>query len=502
MNSQLKLKNILIDIYEYICKRIAIVDKFGDYSFANIVALILILISFYPHLKTLDVPLYEDELYHVTDDVAYGEISSIDPFDNNYEFLGHPPGYRITLFLWFKIFPKSSYSARAMAILISFVTLLFLFLILKERLSFLYCLILTLSVHLVPSYSLSINSATGNMHEILLIFMCIYFTLKKKYILTSVIFLFLTMSRETGLSFLALFLVVICFEKMALKEKVKVSLIALLPGVLALAYFFIKNYILFDIFSNHPYATDKLAHIPKNYGFFEINDYKLKNLKVIIRAFNDRMLQSYFVICVVANLVIMFKSLKEIYRHKVISHLNLIPFLLVFISFIFLTFYSLYGDHVSRDLLICYMLFLVNLGVMLDLSFKKFGKLIFIIFISAVVIARGSIVQIFTNPLFVKNYVFHAKKIQKLVDKENICLPWPFNFAMDEIHEWFDTPIEFENECTSTRYFALHNSVHKSINDKRRTIIKEHNAKKVYHFKFEDRWLELYKTEKEVDVSY
>lgn len=455
-----------------------------------------------------NLPLVHDELYHVNDRVVAGELSTINPYSSKYQFLGHPPGYRISLLLWFKLFPGTHISARYFSALMTVGSLIIVFVVLSRFSNRLSSLSVPLFFLVSHAYVKLGNSVTGNMHEFMLLLLCLYFYINRKMTLMALFFLFLVASRESGLSFAIAFFLMELDRKRSIKNVVMSCFKWLGPGLLLFAIFALLNYLDKGHIIGHPYAHGGLAHLPENFGLLTFNDYKFKNFLSIVNNLNFYLSGSekpyLYIVGLIQLILISFLLFKNylgrwgtLYQKLQQPEVRELIIFTTSINLAYFIFYSLYGDYVLRDLIPCLILIPLSLYLFIFLVSSRYYGLACIILITLFLINRGYVIARSNYAKSILDLKDQAREMEERFEGLTVCYPWPFRLAHEKVHGLFSVPFKTQFSCKEAHVWPIFKFQSNEMNEFVKSLIDEHDMEFVYSYKEPD-WgfsAKLYKSE-------
>lgn len=404
----------------------------------NLFAILSILVlSFFLFHDRFDLLLMEDELYHVKDIVKSDWLSAINPFGVKYDFLGHPPLYRISLVFWFSLFNLTSYSAHLHAFFFSTITLIMFFYCIREHTRYTVALLSTLSLVTISGISNYFVECQADMPAMFIYFLSLYFISREYSWRAGLSILFLVLMRESAIA-LSFAICLLPFFIKSSKWKFAKCLKITSYSLIALSTFFSVNILLKGKFSNHPFLLDNLSHLNEEITFFSLTEQKIASLVKVINIFDNSIGIVVGVIFLVSLLIvsIMWKrvdrSLKEMFFLKAIY------------CICFFLFFLFFEDSIERDFLPIYFFIIFTIFTSISLLKKRAIKVISI-FITVVLFC-------ISDTYYRVDYLEQKEKvIRQSVDyvennlqSKKICFMWPIDYARDTVHGYFNKDLELE----------------------------------------------------------
>lgn len=475
------IKNLLLNKREELSSKQRVI--------LDIICLLFLFLTFYSQSHLLDVPLIEDEIYHVTDNVAHGLVSSINPFSLEYSFLGHPPGYRLSLFAWFQIFPTNHWFAHLHAYTFTFFTIFLFYQILFYFSNWITSFTGTFFLFSLPYFINYSSLCYGNIPELFLFLLCIYLSLRDKKILLSISFILLVMTRESGIAFGFAFLLAKVLENKSVYLSLKKNILVVLPGFIMLASFFAITYSVFGKLSTHPYATNSLGHLSKDHTFLSLDKTKLHAFELMLQGISDNLSVSLLLFLFVSFALIIFfrKSIHS--KFKFILNINFFIFIQYFI------FYILYGDYAFRDSAILITLISLHLILSFYYFFPRLKGALSIICLGLIYLSLPS--KNFTNYRYEERIFYKqvALKVQNMFEGKSICLPIPISFNPNDIHGLYTFPLRFKSLEYHYRNCEIVSTFQFQPKDQRikiNTLVAKYNLEPVYEGRIYFRWFKFY----------
>lgn len=439
-----------------------------------------------------NLPLVNDELYHVNDSVVEGKLETINPYSGNYKFLGHPPGYRISLLLWFKLFPGTNSSVRYFSFLLTVISLVMIFVISFRFSNFASSFIVPLFFLFSDAYLRLGSSVTGNMHEFMLLLICFFFYMDKKMRLMALFFCFLVGSRESGLSFAIAFFLMELDKKRNIKSVLISCLKYLGPGLVLFSIFAMLNYLDKGNMIAHPYAHGGLAHLPDGFGLFTFNDYKFKAFITLLNSLSFYIggrcyLYVVGVIQFVLVILLIRPSILEKWKGLYLRLQNqCVRSVVIFslsINAAYFLFYSLYGDHVLRDLIPCLILMPLSLYLFVFLISSHYFALVSIALMAMFFVERGFMIPPGSYAQSILKLKAQAQEMEERFEGLTVCYPWPFRLADQKVHGLFSTPFKTKFSCKEAHVWPIFKFQSDGMSNFVKSLIEEHDMDFVYSYK-------------------
>jgi len=446
---------------------------------------LLFILSYYMFGERVPLILMEDELYHIVDSIVTNKISSINPFHESYDFLGHPPFYRIMAVGWFSIFDLSHSNAHLFSIFLSISTLAIFLYYLSQFIPKIIASLAILLTFFLPGISNYFVECQADMPAVFLFFLTLYFLYKVKNRAASLTMLILVLTRESAIA-LSISLVIISFFK-GRENLIKNALITL-PSFLGLIVFFSLNYFFRGKLSSHPFALGELSHLEENISFFSIGTAKIESLFKVINIFENA-LGFYFIIIFFISSCILVKVFKRL-------DTRLRDSLLIqgLYSLFFVLFFIFFEDSIERDFLPVYFSMCFTIFTLVGYFKNKYCFLLLLILFSLGVYNSENGWR--NNYLKSKQEVIisSVEHIEKNYQARKICFMWPIDAGTQKVHGYFKKKLDLE--CSNkTEVVVLNNLQNNGIQEKLRERVKELGLKLSNRFvlnESQDYWYEVY----------
>lgn len=431
-----------------------------------------------PRVPEVSIPLTHDESYHLTDelvDATYDKFNILSR--DQYYFMGHPPGYPLTLKVFFDSFGATSSTARWHSLLFSFMTLFVFYLLCREYVAFSAAVLITLSFYYSYTFFNTVPRVVGDMSALFFILVTIKMLFIKYYKVAALTAFACVVFRESGSALpvavaLAFFLLSREKKDISLPSLSELALI-MVPALGFLCIFFAANYYHFNHFSRHPYVLGHLIHIDPE--FFAWSSYKWGGL---------RMIRGHvFMNLGFLGLIVLFLGVASLLLPKFNSRFKRLPMLsFFFVAAFFLAFFILYGDIIGRDLLPLWAFFYFFLSFFIGYFTPKVQVIV------AVVLMLFS----FKN-LRKIDFASEAEHISLVVNYaeqnfpgEKVYFGWPTMELIDEIHGYFKgksvVPTPYDD--SSVEVIALNSRMSNFLRDNVQNAISSSDMVFVERIKF------------------
>jgi hypothetical protein len=397
------------------------------------------------HFEFLDVLPIGDESYHLGDGLLKEGLSGLNMFSGEWSFLGHPPLYRITLYLWFRVFPATYLSGHQHALFFSFLTIASFYYICFLNINWFSSLVAAIVLMSIPPFYIDIYRCIADIPALFFFIFTMIQIQKGNIKLSSLGLLLLVMIRESGIALplSMIFIFLIKFHKQPLKD----LLIVVLPGMLYLLIFFLSNKFIFGTFSNHPYATGDLKHIDDSISFFSVGPSKWQMFKEIIYRLSIN--------CGKVLELGAWLGFFLLFYEKISKPLKYTSALIFLYGFGYIVFFTFYEDTLDRDLIPTYsaIIFLAFSG--LNKLPKKYAILSSLV-IGLVTISPNSWISEGREKKKDRDfYVQIAKVIEKDFSEKTICLTYPLNSLREKVYGYFDEKISLKDNCNDPEVLLI-----------------------------------------------
>jgi hypothetical protein len=455
----------------------------------DLVSILLLVLFYLQSSFKADVPLIGDETYHVTDSVADGDLNSINPYSPEYHFLGHPPAYRVSLLLWFKIFPKNYVYAHHHAMVFTLLTIFLFYLILFSQFSWLTAIAGAITLQHLPYFNAYGSLCFANIPEISLFLLCFYFSIKKNALLTSISFFLLVMMRESGVAFGIAFIFTEYILSNFNLQSLRKSIIVTLPGFTGLSLFFAFTYFNYEHLSIHPYATGGLGHLEKSHSFFSINQTKIDTLTAMIHGIKSSI--------PINPLWLLLISFLSFFRFRKIINLKTIESLTItsLVSFLFFVFLFLYGDLALRDVGLLIIYILLILITTIEILIPKYKSIVTTIALLSLFLMIPDYNLENTEYAERVHYAKIANELESRFKDKSICLPLPISNMPQKIHGLYKIPLVFKSlhfDISKCDIVSLFKFQRRSDSDTILKIVDENKLSPQLEDVYRDRWLKVY----------
>ena len=287
------------------------------------------------------IPLFNDEGYHVTDALVKGEPQTLNPFHKDYTFLGHPPGYPISMYLWLKVFSPQLSTAKYHALFFSLLTLMAFFLFCWLYMEWPLALICMTLLSLNHNFDYHAVLCLADIPSLSFLFLTLFFLGTSSTWLAAVVSFFMILFRESTIALsISLFLSTVPDIIKTRQFLIKPLFGAILTPFIFIAFFFTTTYFIFGQWFTHPYATGQLDHT--NVKFFSLGYNKLHSFINILNIIRLNLPPYSF--------LLIFIGIFSIFKQKCTLQQSLEKSLLLTTLF-YILFFALYADTIERDLL-------------------------------------------------------------------------------------------------------------------------------------------------------